>query len=432
MSDTETLTPAQLQAFASFISGKKILVADGNQSIRASLSAALSELGAKSSQIGLASGFEDALSQIRVTAPQIIITDYNLDKNFGLELIPVQRESRPKVEERLFVLVTGNAAESVVAEAAEEEVDAYILKPFTSSSIRFYLARAALAKLQPTGYQRELMRGRELLGQGKYEEALVAFSAALELHDSPSLACFYMGQSHDRLGNPDPTEQSYRNGLIFNEIHYKCSTALFDFYVAKGKSAEAYQVIKRIAQHFPISPQRLTKTIELAVRTQSFDDIGHYYSIFSQLDERREDLRKTVCAAMVVAAMFRLRKSETAPALELLQKAAITAAGSPIVLREIVMTLANAKLLEAADAFLKRFPPETRTGADFLCSDFALVNQTAGIEEIIMRGRKLLRDGIQDPFLHRIMIQRERECGHEDAAEMLETEAASIWPARAK
>ena len=48
-----------------------------------------------------------------------------------------------------------------------------------------------------------------------------------------------------------------------------------------------------------------------------------------------------------------------------------------------------------------------------------------------MRGRKLLREGVQDPLLHRIMIRREAEFGHADAAENLATEAISIWPGEA-
>src|ERR1019366_2283905 len=142
-------------------------------------------------------------------------------------------------------------------------------------------------------------------------------------------------------------------------------------------------------------------------------------SIFSQLDERRDDLRKCVCAALVVGAMFRLRHDQAAIAIDLLQKAATTAAGSPTVLREIVTMLASFKLPEPAAAFLKRFPAETQKESDYLCAEFALLNLTAKIEEIIMHGRKLIREGVQDPLLHRIMIRRENEFGHADAAETL-------------
>ena len=389
-------------------------------------------MGAKQSCIQLASNFREALEQISASSPEIVICDYNLGRNYGLELISHHREAYPNPEDRLFILVTGNAAESVVAEAAEEDVDAYVLKPFTNSSIRYYLVRAGLAKTNPSAYWAELLKGRQLLNTDQLDEALKVFSGALELNAAPALACYYLGQSYDKKGDPELTEYSYKNGLFFNEIHYKCSVSLFDHYVAQNRTADAYGVMKKMSQTFPISPQRLSKALELAVRTQNFDDILHYYTVFSNLDERRDDLRKCVCAALVVGAMFQLRRGQSAAGLDLIQKASITAAGSSMILREIVLILVNYKLVEPATAFLKRFPPETQQSADYLSTELALQNLTGNAEDVIVRGRKLLRDGIQDPLVHRIMIRREQEVGHADEADKLLTESLSIWPEQAE
>lgn len=237
-----------------------MLIADPNQSIRSSLSKTISDLGAKSAHIQLASNFNEAVEQIRTHAPEIVITDYHLGGRYGLELIQIHRETRPALEDRLFMLVTGNAAESVVAEAAEEDVDSYVLKPFTSAAIRYYLVRAGLSKLAPSGYRAELLRGRQAYFAQRFEDALQIFTAAMELDEAPALACYYMGQSYDKLGeHPDHSEQSYKNGLIFNEIHYKCSVALFDLYATTGRAPEAYGIMRRIAKLFPISPQRLAE-----------------------------------------------------------------------------------------------------------------------------------------------------------------------------
>jgi CheY-like chemotaxis protein len=378
----------------------------------------------------LASNFHEAMEQVRSNQPDIVIADYHLDSRYGLELIPAHRECRPNLDDRLFVLVTGNASESAVAEAAEEDVDAFILKPFTGASIRYYLVRSVLQKAAPSSYRSELTRGRQKLADGKYRDAIQAFTSAMAMDASPALACYYIGQAHEKLREWDRSEESYRNGLIFNSIHYRCSVALFDFYVAQSRPGDAYGVMKSIARNFPISPQRLSKAIELAVRTQNFDDIPHYHAIFTNLDERRDELRKCVCAALVVGAMFHLRHQHGQDALQLLQNAAVTAAGSPATLREIVTMLVKHRLFEPADAFLKRFDPIDRGGADFLCSDFAVadISPVMSDEDVIVRGRRLLQGGLQDPLIHRIMIRRENQVGHADEAEQLMTEAISIWP----
>jgi CheY-like chemotaxis protein len=428
-----SVTEDQLKKFLAFVGEKKILVADPNQSIRSGLSKVLSEMGVRSGQIFLASNFHEAKEQLDTKTPDIVICDYHLDARYGLELAPLHRAIRPNIDERLFLLVTGNSSESAVAEAAEEDVDAFILKPFTGASIRYYLVRAALAKANPSSYRAELSKGRNLLSSGSFSDAIEVFTAAMSMDSAPALACYYMGQCYEKMGELPQSEESYRSGLIFNEIHFRCSIALFDFYSAQSRPDEAYGIMKSIARHFPMSPQRLSKAIELAVRTHHFDDIGYYHSIFTTLDERRDDLRKCVCAALVVGAMYHFRQKNSQQALQLLQAAAVTASGSSATLREIVTLLVKFNLPDAANAFLKRFEASDQTGADYLCADLAVLDALPGTspEDVIVRGRKLLTGGLQDPLVHRIMIRREHQVGHEDEAEKLMVEAASIWPQQA-
>jgi CheY-like chemotaxis protein len=423
----------QLKQFRAFMAGKKVLIADTNQSIRSSLSTALTELGVKANLILLASSHHDACEQIRGNAPEVVLCDYHLDARYGLELMAMHRHSRPDLESRLFVLVTGNSSEAAVAEAAEEDVDAFILKPFTGASIRYYLVRSALNKARPSTYRAELARGRKWLESGELDQALECFKTAMKLDAAPALACYYKGQSHEKLAEWDNSESSYRNGLEYNGVHYRCSIALFDFYVAQKRTSDAYSVMRKISQNFPISPQRLSKAIELAVRTQNFADISHFHAVFTQLDERRDELRKYVCAALVVGAMFHLRHKRSEEALTLLQNAAITAGGSPTTLREIVMLLVKFNLPDPAEVFLRRFSPEDRINVDFLCSDFAVLDIMPGtkVEDIIVRGRKLIRDGVREPVIHRILIRREKQTGHLDLAENLLTDALSAWPDQA-
>lgn len=425
-----TLTKDQLNKFNTFIGEKNILIADSNQSVRLSLSRVLSEMGVRSAQISLASKYHEAKDQLDAKAHEIVICDYHLDSRYGLELAPIHRNKRPNIEERLFVLVTGNSNESTVAEAAEEDVDAFILKPFSGASIRYFLVRAALAKAHPSSYRAELSKGRHLLDSGNLEEAVRVFNTAMTLDSAPSMACYYMGQGHEKLGQLTQGTESYRTGLSFNEIHYRCSIALFDSYTTQSKPKDAYGVMKTIASNFPMSPQRLSKAIELAVRTHNFEDIGLYHSIFTNLDERRDELRKCVCAALVVGAMYHFRRNNAPQAMQLLQAAAVTAAGSASMLREIVTLLVKFNLAESADTFLKRFDAADRAGADFLCSDLAVLDALPATRpaDVIMRGRKLLADGIRDPIVHRIMIKREHEVGHEEEAERLMAEAISTWP----
>lgn len=94
--------------------------------------------------------------------PQIVITDFNLSNRCGLDLLQRQREQCPDAKECLFVLITGNTSQSALAQAAEEDVYTYLLKPYTIDIFRKSIARAVEAKLTPSNYTRLINEGKEL------------------------------------------------------------------------------------------------------------------------------------------------------------------------------------------------------------------------------------------------------------------------------
>jgi CheY-like chemotaxis protein len=421
---------AHLDAFKSYIVDKKVVIADGNKTIRATVARALVELGAKVTDITLASTRNDARQAIQSGAPDLVFADYHLENHCGLELIQDHRRARTDIEKTLFVLVTSNATESAVAEAAEGDVDAYLLKPFTLDTLKRYVVRAGLEKLKPSEYRGALAKGKELLGSGRYPEAIGVFREAKKMTDKPCMACYYEGQTFEKQEKLDSSKICYEEGLIFNELHYRCLVALFDLHVTRSELEVAYRIIRKLSEFFPISPQRLCKTIEIAVRTHNYEDVSKYYDIFVNLDERREDLKRYLCAALVVGAMHQLRKNKAELALDLLRKAAVTAADNPAILREIVMTLVGHEATDAAKQFLKRFPPETQQSVSYLTCEYAILDKSGTLEEVLSKGRGLVKGGIQDPLIYKILIRRTVQAGFRETAEGLVKEALVLWPAQ--
>ena len=119
-----------------FFSARKVLVADSSRSTRVSITKTLTDIGAKSNSIVPVSAFEEARRKIEEDPPHLLVTDYYLDKRCGLELVDYQRKAIGDDSQRMFILCTSNADESTVAEAAEEDVDAYILKPFSPKTLQ--------------------------------------------------------------------------------------------------------------------------------------------------------------------------------------------------------------------------------------------------------------------------------------------------------
>ena len=142
-------------------------------------------------------------------------------------------------------MVTANSTESAVAEAAEEDVDSYILKPFTTEKLKIYVLRAAERKFRPDPYRKTIQDGKALLKSGDPGRAADLFTRAAGLHQKPALAHYYHGQAKVKQIQYDPAEKSYRTGLTFNQLHYRCLTGLFDLLDMIGKHQAAYEIVDR-------------------------------------------------------------------------------------------------------------------------------------------------------------------------------------------
>ncbi len=420
--------------FRKFISTRKILIADGSATQRSSLGMILSEAGASGSLIKLASNYADAMTEMDAHQPNIVLCDYDLGTRCGLDLLQTYRAQNPDSQQSLFILVTGNNSQTAVARAAEEDVDTFILKPYSSNTLRAAIMKAALVKINPSRYSTKITQGKALMKEGQIDEALALFKEAVKLDESPALAYFYIGQASQFKKALELAEGSYGKGLELNKIHYKCMVGLFDLFSNQKRHADAYDVAKKISQYFPANPQRLTQVLKLAIMTQSYEDVEKYYQTFTKIDERNEDVIRYVCAALVVCGKYYLQKKFPSRAVELFNKAAVTGAGRGKILGDIITSLVDFKMGKEAELFLNRFPSDQQSTPLYHAQKLLILDDTvpdgAG-GTVISAGRNLISKGIQDPVIYEVMIRRSLKESLRDAAETLVFDAKKLWPDRA-
>lgn len=429
MAENRKLDPkAQAKAFEAYLSDKKILIADANASSRAGLANLFCQMGAKMTQVTLTSSYTEAEEAIAKIAPKIVVTDYDLGKRCGLELLQRQRAANPSFKDSLFILVTGNTSQSAVAKAAEEDIDTYIIKPYTAGVFKSTIIRTALTKIDPPEYLKVIERGKKEMQEGKLDDAFKSFEYSKSLDSMPALSCYYMGQVEDIKKALESAEGDYAKGLEFNKIHYKCLVGLYENFMTRKKHVEAYSVIKKVSQYFPANPQRLTAVLRLAIMTQSYEDVERYYRIFTNIDERNEEMIKYVCAALVVCGKYYLQQNFGSRALELFQKAAVTASGRTRILREIIIALLDFGLSKQADEFLRRFPSDTHKGLDYVTMNLLVMDHVSPRSLVIEKGRELLSKDYHDPLIYRVMIRRSVEAGLGHAVDDLMREAVKRFP----
>jgi CheY-like chemotaxis protein len=122
------------------------LIIDSNASSRSLLAAQLRELGVAS--VRQTTRVRDARVILEHTPYDIVLCDYHFDGSelSGQDLLDELRREQLLPFSTVFVMVTGEASYSAVAEAAEAALDAYLIKPYTSASLSERLAHARQRK----------------------------------------------------------------------------------------------------------------------------------------------------------------------------------------------------------------------------------------------------------------------------------------------
>lgn len=419
---------AQIALFETFARSGKTLIADTNASSRQRMAAILSSLGARGVDLVLVSNYDDAKTFLNEETPKLILSDFNLGAMSGLDLLQMRRARDSNSKDCVFALVTGNSSQSAVAQAAEEDVDTFILKPYTIESFKRTLVTAVTTKINPTPYIQAIENGKETIAAGNLEKAEELLKSALQLDPKPSLAWFYLGQLKIIQKAVDNATTDYKNGLQFNGIHYKCLVGLHEILLQRKRYGEAYQIVRKLARYFPANPNRLSEVVSLAVKTRNFQDIIEYYEIFKAMETRSDRLVTHICAGMNVYAKLNLMRENPEVAIDIFEKVAVSSAGRTGLLRYAVETLVKFELIDEASKFLQRFPGHTRNQRDYLAAEYLIQSVLETPDRLIHMGRKLLAANVVDPAIHEIFISSMIQYGMHDEAEEAMRKAFELFP----
>lgn len=414
--------------FKKFLSENQIIIADKSSSSRRRLVKTIVDMGAKRNQIHSVAHYSEAIEVIDSDRPKLILSDYKVNGGSGFELFKYYKEKYPGEKKSVLILVTSNISQSAVAKAAEEDVDSFIIKPYTVKSLQKSLMDSVLSKLFPSKYIQTIEKGKEKLFTGDYDSALSIFSDAIKLSDKPSLALFYHGQTKYFLEDIKEAEHDYKEGLKINNIHYKCQVGLYEMFKKEGKEVQAYDVVKNIAKYFPSNPERLKEVIHLAVRTKNYEDIEMYYELFVVLDERTADVVNYVCSGMFVCGKYHFSKGEKEKARSVFEKAAIAAAGTTKFLAGMIISFAENDMYSDAKSLMGRFDFESQDSYDYVISNYLAYYDDMSANERISGALELHNNGQKHPLVMSYLIKTLRDEDMDKKADQYFEEANHIWP----
>jgi two-component system chemotaxis response regulator CheY len=116
-----------------------VLVVDDSAAIRKILQRVLRQTGMAIRTIYEAGDGQEALTVLRAQKPRLVLTDINMPKMDGLQLLAAIK-AVPEWRDMPVVMITTEGGESKVGEAVRLGAAGYVRKPFTADQIKEKLA----------------------------------------------------------------------------------------------------------------------------------------------------------------------------------------------------------------------------------------------------------------------------------------------------
>lgn len=420
----------KLDVFRDYIQKIDVLIVDKNPSSRSRLLKIMYDLGCKRNKIHTAGEMLEAQELISSKNIGIVLSDYFIGGGSGFDLFKLVRQKFPDRRELSLILVTSNISQTAVAKAAEEDVDSFIIKPYTIQSIQENLVTTVTNKVKPSPYVQKIEEAKELLFKGKVDDAEAILKEAKKMHPKPALALYYIGQAEYMRKAVAEAQGAYSSGLSFNNIHYKCLLGLYEMFLELKKYNEAYQVVKKIAKFFPANPDRLAQIVRLAVQTENFDDMQMYYEIFTSLDERTETMVNYIGAGLFVSGKHKLMNKKLDEAIRLFDNIAVSCSEFSKFTRAMITTLVDYGQVAPAEKYLTRFPPGYDDHEDYLVSEFIIMSKKGEQQSSIAKfGLDLYNKNIRDPKCMQLMIKAMEDCQYKkETIEKFKAEFVVLWP----
>lgn len=417
-----------------FLKDKKVLIWDDSQGYRQTVFDGLKSIGMSTSNIFSTKNFREALQYVEHARPAIIISEFEVHGQFGLELSLLQKDLISDPDAKLFMLISANSEKSAVADAAEDEVDVFLVKPFTADMFAEYTLGAIKRKTQPSEYARTVKSAKKLIFEKKYDEARKILGIATLMFAKATMAFYLIGETYVLERNYKSALEQFEQGLAIDRIHFKCLMGKFNVLYDQGKKSEAYSVIKTLSANFPLTPQLLKKAFILNILSYNYKEVDAYYELYLKQSRKPDELKHTVSYALLTAGKLLLREKKFDKALNYFKHGAVITGRQSEFLEDIVKTLVKHSLVSECNTFFSMFSPGQVSEQLIRKLKFKVLLATENVspQAIAESGKELIFEDNADQEIFDKTIAAALTAGPKNLAETLIYKAIEKFPDKQK
>jgi len=189
-----------------------------------------------------------------------IISDWNMPEMTGTQLLNRVRSDR-RFRDIPFLMITAEANMEIVAEAAENEVDGYLTKPFVTATLEKKIHQLLESARNPDPLTVHLAKARDLEEQEDIDGAIAEAKLAMAYNERSSRPVRQLGRLYLKKKDLENAKCFFEKAIAINQLDVTSFHFLGQLHYRKGEIDTAINYFSRAMD---ISPRHVDRALKFA------------------------------------------------------------------------------------------------------------------------------------------------------------------------
>jgi len=401
---SRSLTPIE-----QYFKEKKALIVDQSLAAARSLRKLLSPFGLSPENVLVTDRYEEAQKLIAQFQPELLISEMNLGKSSGLDLVQQHFEAVPDRLAATSIILSMDSSNVQLGTLAEFQVDGVLLKPYTIQTLQECIQSAVAAKLDPPAYLIKFEEGKRELRASNPEKAAALFEEGLRENSKHAPTYAYFAQASTQLADLEKAAMLLKKGLQADPKSYLCMNGLFELYLGQKKYDLAYETATLLYEKNPPSANRLLDLVRLSIHCSKFEDILSYCDRFKSIDATETTLNRVMIAGLLTSSRYFHHRKQPERAQEALKDAARISLRTDLLQAEVFRYMIENQSFEMADQFYSQMQEVVRKKTEVLLPRLELLFHFKDYGQLITLGQTLVKGKNDTPRVYELMIEASKK-----------------------
>lgn len=219
------------------INSMSILIVDDMKSMRLTIRKMLQSLDIGST-LRFAENGREGLEILNNSRCDLAIVDWNMPVMNGIDMLNKIRNDKTH-RDIPVIMVTAESKREIVAEVAESEIDAYLLKPLTLGALDEKIRTVVKRVNAPDPATRHRLNARKFEEQGEYLQAIKELKTALTFKPSASRLLRQLGLLHFKIKKNDIALKCLLKAASVNKQDVITRVYIADYFIKKNQLEKA-------------------------------------------------------------------------------------------------------------------------------------------------------------------------------------------------